>query len=796
MPPLVRDQHHVHGKPMESTAPRSNGQHDSTNSSSTMRYPLPTPSSPLSSAHHVIHQTPTLWTALYNYEAQGEDELSLLTGQIVEVLSMDANISGDDGWWTGKIGNKVGIFPSNFVDYDDPQMLHLDSIIGSIEPMEINFSDLCVNDLIGVGGFGKVYKGIFNDREVAVKAAREDPDFDAEVTLENVVKEAKLFGLLEHVNIVSLVGVCLEQPNVCLVLEYCRGGSLNRVLAKWKIKPDVLLHWAIQIGKGMQYLHYGAPISLIHRDLKSSNVLLSDEIAIAPDDLTANILKITDFGLAREVYKTTRMSQAGTYAWMAPEVIKQSTFSKASDVWSYGVLLWELLTGETPYKGIDTLAVAYGVAVNKLTLPIPSTCPVPWKQLMEACWESDPHKRPTFDTILEDLDNILNSSFTQTPHESFHTMQDKWKQEIEEVLLDLRRKEKELRCREEDLNRAQLEQRKHEEQLRQKEQELKAREISLVERELHLIINQQPTPNKRKGKFKRSRLKQLKKQPGTNISSPSDFRHQITVQQIHDAKSLSSGAQNNTPPGSPTISGLRALVLPADGVKGRTWGPSTCHQRERSHLPTLLPSHITNPHQIDSSRPPGGAFSRSAPNLGHKHQQQLGRLSRFYNNNATAKNGQPAAAQDSSNYSVGELQRRQSEVMFSVNGSSVDSSSTRRGSEPPSSIDRVVQMLLCKLKNSFATVEKYHTIEETSQSSPVSSPDISMRNGRSNSIGSLTESVYDTVFATSNYRIGVGSSGNYGEASRSMLLGNNNSLSVRSYVNLVNLDDKEETIDE
>lgn len=110
-------------------------------------------------------------------------------------------------------------------------------------------------------------------------------------------------------------------------------------------------------------------------------VLLKE--AMENDDLQFKTLKITDFGLAREVYKTTRMSQAGTYAWMAPEVIKNSTFSKASDVWSYGVLLWELLTGETPYKGIDTLAVAYGVAVNKLTLPIPSTCPTPWRALME-----------------------------------------------------------------------------------------------------------------------------------------------------------------------------------------------------------------------------------------------------------------------------------------------------------------------------------------------------------------------------------------------------------------------------
>ena len=84
------------------------------------------------------------------------------------------------------------------------------------------------------------------------------------------------------------------------------------------------------------------------------------------DDLLFKTLKITDFGLARESANTTQMSAAGTYAWMAPEVIKSSKFSKASDVWSYGVMLWELLTGETPYKGIDNLAIAYGVAVNKL----------------------------------------------------------------------------------------------------------------------------------------------------------------------------------------------------------------------------------------------------------------------------------------------------------------------------------------------------------------------------------------------------------------------------------------------
>lgn len=115
---------------------------------------------------------------------------------------------------------------------------------------------------------------------------------------------------------------------------------------------------------------------------------------------------------------------------------------RASDVWSYGVLLWELLTGETPYKGFDSVAVAYGVAVNTLTLPIPKTCPEGWGHLMKGCWETDPHKRPTFKKILQELDGIARSSFRNTPNESFHTMQDLWKKEIAEVLQELRKKDK------------------------------------------------------------------------------------------------------------------------------------------------------------------------------------------------------------------------------------------------------------------------------------------------------------------------------------------------------------------
>ncbi|XP_039294367.1 LOW QUALITY PROTEIN: uncharacterized protein LOC111049777 [Nilaparvata lugens] len=514
-------------------------------------------------------------TALYDYKAQGEDELSLHCGETVQVLSTDTKISGDEGWWTGKIGDKVGIFPANFVAENVAESSALSDIIQDITPNEINFSELVLEEVIGVGGFGKVYRGLWKNQEVAVKAARHDPDEDIKETLESVRQEAKLFWLLKHENIVSLEGVCLQMPNLCLVMEYARGGSLNRVLSGRKIRPDVLVDWAIQIARGMDYLHNGAPISILHRDLKSSNVLLSEPVE--NNELQFKTLKITDFGLARVAYKTTRMSAAGTYAWMAPEVIKQSTFSKASDVWSYGVLLWELLTGETPYKGINTLTVAYGVAVNKLTLPIPSTCPEPWKNLMEACWDSDPHRRPTFGNILMELDGIIHSAFTQTPDESFHIMQDDWRHEIEEVLHNLCMKEKELRSREEQLNQLRLDQEQYERTLRERAEELSRREQELLERELHIILyHKRPTPKIRRGKFKRSKI--LPEQ----ISSPSDFQHMITV--TTDQKCRNPASNASSPPGSPSIPRLRAIALPADGVKGKTWGPSTCHQRERGQI--------------------------------------------------------------------------------------------------------------------------------------------------------------------------------------------------------------------
>ncbi|KAL7855670.1 hypothetical protein AOLI_G00192740 [Acnodon oligacanthus] len=535
-----------------------------------------------------------VWTALFDYEASGKDELTLRKGDVVEVLSLDSEVSGDEGWWAGKVNNKVGIFPSNYVSLKPGGYGKLTPDVSGVahelqfEPEVVDFRELSLEEVIGVGGFGKVYRGTWRGELVAVKAARQDPDEDISVTAQNVRNEARLFAMLTHPNIIALKGVCLQEPNLCLIMEYASGGPLSRALAGRRIPPHVLVNWAVQIARGMLYLHNEAIVPVIHRDLKSNNILLAQPIE--KDGIEGKTLKITDFGLAREWHKTTKMSTAGTYAWMAPEVIKSSTFSKGSDVWSYGVLLWELLTGEAPYRGIDGLAVAYGVAVNKLTLPIPSTCPEPFAQLMSECWEQDPHRRPSFASILAQLCALEQQVMEEMPQDSFHSLQEDWKLEIQDMFDELRAKEKELRCREEELKRAALEQKSHEEFLRLREQQLAQWEQDVFERELSLLIlhlnqnQEKPNVKKRKGTFKKHKLKSKN---GEKISMPQDFIHKITVQ----ASPGLEKRRNSPDLGSPSIGPrFRAIQLsPSDSKWNSVWPLETLPLKQPNGERRLAP---------------------------------------------------------------------------------------------------------------------------------------------------------------------------------------------------------------
>ena len=231
------------------------------------------------------------WTAVFDYEAAADEELTLRRGELLEVLSRDATVSGDEGWWTGKLRDKVGIFPCNYVTRRGTPAPagEMAAVVGvavdpSDRPSEIDFAELVLDEVIGAGGFGKVYKGVWRRRqgrggreeeeeeeEVAVKAARRDPDEEAGAAAESVRREARLFWMLRHPNVIALRGVCLVEPNLCLVMEYARGGGLNRALAGRKVPPRVLVDWAVQVATGMDYLHNRTLVPVIHRDLKSSN---------------------------------------------------------------------------------------------------------------------------------------------------------------------------------------------------------------------------------------------------------------------------------------------------------------------------------------------------------------------------------------------------------------------------------------------------------------------------------------------------------------------------------------------
>uniref|UniRef100_A0A8C6XEP4 Mitogen-activated protein kinase kinase kinase 12 n=1 Tax=Naja naja TaxID=35670 RepID=A0A8C6XEP4_NAJNA len=164
---------------------------------------------------------------------------------------------------------------------------------------------------------------------------------------------------LKHPNIITFKGVCTQAPCYCIIMEFCAQGQLYEVLrAGRKVTPSLLVDWSMGIAGGMNYLHLH---KIIHRDLKSPNMLITYD----------DVVKISDFGTSKELSdKSTKMSFAGTVAWMAPEVIRNEPVSEKVDIWSFGVVLWELLTGEIPYKDVDSSAIIWGVGSNSLHLPI------------------------------------------------------------------------------------------------------------------------------------------------------------------------------------------------------------------------------------------------------------------------------------------------------------------------------------------------------------------------------------------------------------------------------------------
>ncbi|XP_052095562.1 mitogen-activated protein kinase kinase kinase 20-like [Mytilus californianus] len=312
---------------------------------------------------------------------------------------------------------------------------------------EIDFEDLEFYERCGGGSFGSVYRAKWKSENLIVAVKK----------LLVLDKEAQVLSVLSHRNIIQFYGAVDEEPNFCLVTEFAKNGSLYDYLKNDKDMLDFahIVRWAREIAQGMNYLHEEAPTKIIHRDLKSKNVVISHDM----------ICKICDFGASKFMGSTTKMSLAGTFPWMAPEVIQSHPVSESCDTWSYGVVLWELLTHEVPFKGIEGFQVAWLVVERGERLTIPSTCPACFSHLMRQCWELEPKKRPSFRDILTKLHTISHDDCIPDQTNSFLQHREDWKKEIQATLERLKRAERNLTA---------------------KEQELREREMKLKERERSL----------------------------------------------------------------------------------------------------------------------------------------------------------------------------------------------------------------------------------------------------------------------------------------------------------------------
>ncbi|XP_072308144.1 mitogen-activated protein kinase kinase kinase 12-like isoform X2 [Eucyclogobius newberryi] len=276
-----------------------------------------------------------------------------------------------------------------------------------LDAWEIPFEEISDLQWVGSGAQGAVFLGKLYGQEVAVKKVRNIKETDI-----------KHLRKLKHPNIITFKGICTQAPCYCIIMEYCAQGQLYEVLrAGRKIHPSLLMDWAMAIAGGMNYLHLH---KIIHRDLKSPNILITYDDAV----------KISDFGTSKELSdKSTKMSFAGTVAWMAPEVIRNEPVSEKVDIWSFGVVLWEMLTGEVPYKDVDSSAIIWGVGNNSLQLPVPDTCPDSFKLLLRQCWNCKTRNRPSFRQILLHLD-IASADILSTPQETYFQSQVEWRDEV------------------------------------------------------------------------------------------------------------------------------------------------------------------------------------------------------------------------------------------------------------------------------------------------------------------------------------------------------------------------------
>ncbi|XP_057763990.1 serine/threonine-protein kinase CTR1 isoform X2 [Salvia miltiorrhiza] len=267
-------------------------------------------------------------------------------------------------------------------------------VIGSA----IQWEDLQFKEEIGQGSFAVVYRGIWNGSDVAVKVYSGN-QYDEE-TLIDYKKEIDIMRRLRHPNVLLFMGASCTEERIAIVTEYMNRGSLFKTLHKSNQPLDIRrrLRIALDVARGMNYLHHRNP-PIVHRDLKSSNLLV---------DKSWNV-KVGDFGLSKLKYATflTARSGRGTPQWMAPEVLRNEPSTEKSDVFSFGVILWELITERIPWVDLNSLQVVGVVGFMNSRLDIPNNIDPHISSIISECWTSNPEDRPSFKDMIPKLANLV-----------------------------------------------------------------------------------------------------------------------------------------------------------------------------------------------------------------------------------------------------------------------------------------------------------------------------------------------------------------------------------------------------
>ncbi|KAK1550898.1 hypothetical protein Q3G72_026599 [Acer saccharum] len=269
----------------------------------------------------------------------------------------------------------------------------------------IKNSDLEEQQELGSGTFGTVYHGKWRGTDVAIKRINDrcfaGKPSEQERMIDDFWNEAIKLADLHHPNVVAFYGVVLDGPggSVATVTEYMVNGSLRNALQKNERNLDKRkrLLIAMDVAFGMEYLHGK---NIVHFDLKSDNLLVNLRDPHRP------ICKVGDLGLSKVKCQTLISGGVrGTLPWMAPELLNGSSslVSEKVDVFSFGIVLWELLTGEEPYADLHYGAIIGGIVSNTLRPPVPESCDPDWRSLMERCWSPEPPERPNFTEIANDL---------------------------------------------------------------------------------------------------------------------------------------------------------------------------------------------------------------------------------------------------------------------------------------------------------------------------------------------------------------------------------------------------------